>query len=133
VKECRGRTNLNSPSPTYTLSHTHMLFLSLSLSLSLARSLSRSLSVSQSLYLTCKGCGGRTDLNSADRFVKYMILHPPTDVNYGHAKSAAGSVRRMSHVTYMYAACHTYESGMSHISIPLRMSTMDVPNLPLAR
>mmetsp|Transcript_21419 Transcript_21419/g.34299 ORF Transcript_21419/g.34299 Transcript_21419/m.34299 type:complete len:361 (+) Transcript_21419:386-1468(+) len=47
---------------------------------------------SMSLYLTCKGCGGRTDLNSADRFVKYMILHPPTDVNYGHAKSAAGSV-----------------------------------------
>jgi len=44
------------------------------------------------LYLTCKGCGGRTDLDSADRFVKYMILHPPTDANYGHAKTAAGSV-----------------------------------------
>jgi len=44
------------------------------------------------LYLTCKGCGGRTDLNSADRFVKYMILHPPTDANYGHAKTAAGAV-----------------------------------------
>jgi len=44
------------------------------------------------LFLTCKGCGGRTDLDPADRFVKYMILHPPTDANYGHAKTAAGAV-----------------------------------------
>eukprot|EP00960_Hanusia_phi_P001675 48574-Hanusia_phi.AAC.2 len=54
------------------------------------------------------GCGGRTDLDHTDRFVKYMvalaecimvyllpiwkILHPPDDANYGHAKSAAGAV-----------------------------------------
>jgi len=44
------------------------------------------------LYLTCKGCGSRTDLDSNERFVKYMILHPPTDANYGHAKTAAGAV-----------------------------------------
>ncbi|EKX36858.1 translation initiation factor 5 [Guillardia theta CCMP2712] len=44
------------------------------------------------LFLTCKGCGGRTDLDHTDRFVKYMILHPPDDANYGHAKSAAGAV-----------------------------------------
>jgi len=45
------------------------------------------------LYLTCKGCGQRTDKNSAERFVKYMILHPPDEEGgYGHAKTAAGSV-----------------------------------------
>eukprot|EP00286_Rhodomonas_abbreviata_P006709 CAMPEP_0181323542 /NCGR_PEP_ID=MMETSP1101-20121128/19850_1 /TAXON_ID=46948 /ORGANISM="Rhodomonas abbreviata, Strain Caron Lab Isolate" /LENGTH=223 /DNA_ID=CAMNT_0023431595 /DNA_START=398 /DNA_END=1066 /DNA_ORIENTATION=+ len=44
------------------------------------------------LFLTCKGCGSRTDLDSNERFVKYMILHPPTDANYGHAKTAAGAV-----------------------------------------
>mmetsp|Transcript_47865 Transcript_47865/g.95900 ORF Transcript_47865/g.95900 Transcript_47865/m.95900 type:complete len:347 (-) Transcript_47865:117-1157(-) len=46
----------------------------------------------KTLFLTCKGCGSRTDLDSNERFVKYMILHPPTDANYGHAKTAAGAV-----------------------------------------
>eukprot|EP00293_Proteomonas_sulcata_P008508 CAMPEP_0184292512 /NCGR_PEP_ID=MMETSP1049-20130417/4275_1 /TAXON_ID=77928 /ORGANISM="Proteomonas sulcata, Strain CCMP704" /LENGTH=333 /DNA_ID=CAMNT_0026600311 /DNA_START=117 /DNA_END=1118 /DNA_ORIENTATION=- len=54
------------------------------------------------LYLTCKGCGQRTDLNETERFVKYMILHPPTDANYGHAKSAAGAVgKAMAEATAM--------------------------------
>ena len=44
------------------------------------------------LYLTCKGCGRRTDLDSTERFVKYMIQHPPSDADFGHAKTAAGSV-----------------------------------------
>eukprot|EP00283_Hemiselmis_rufescens_P019961 CAMPEP_0173436892 /NCGR_PEP_ID=MMETSP1357-20121228/17508_1 /TAXON_ID=77926 /ORGANISM="Hemiselmis rufescens, Strain PCC563" /LENGTH=320 /DNA_ID=CAMNT_0014402043 /DNA_START=243 /DNA_END=1202 /DNA_ORIENTATION=+ len=44
------------------------------------------------LYLTCKGCGGRTDLDNSDRFVKYMISHPPSDADFGHAKTAAGAV-----------------------------------------
>jgi len=44
------------------------------------------------LYLTCKGCGRRTDLDSSERFVKYMIQHPPSDADFGHAKTAAGSV-----------------------------------------
>eukprot|EP00285_Hemiselmis_virescens_P008905 CAMPEP_0173392460 /NCGR_PEP_ID=MMETSP1356-20130122/19705_1 /TAXON_ID=77927 ORGANISM="Hemiselmis virescens, Strain PCC157" /NCGR_SAMPLE_ID=MMETSP1356 /ASSEMBLY_ACC=CAM_ASM_000847 /LENGTH=301 /DNA_ID=CAMNT_0014350259 /DNA_START=287 /DNA_END=1188 /DNA_ORIENTATION=+ len=44
------------------------------------------------LYLTCKGCGQRTDLDSSDRFVKYMISHPPSDADFGHAKTAAGAV-----------------------------------------
>jgi hypothetical protein len=32
-----------------------------------------------------------TDLDSEERFVKYMITHPPTDANFGHAKTAAGA------------------------------------------
>eukprot|EP00281_Chroomonas_sp_CCMP1168_P021015 CAMPEP_0206231320 /NCGR_PEP_ID=MMETSP0047_2-20121206/10771_1 /ASSEMBLY_ACC=CAM_ASM_000192 /TAXON_ID=195065 /ORGANISM="Chroomonas mesostigmatica_cf, Strain CCMP1168" /LENGTH=335 /DNA_ID=CAMNT_0053654885 /DNA_START=278 /DNA_END=1285 /DNA_ORIENTATION=+ len=44
------------------------------------------------LYLTCKGCGRRTDMDSAERFVKYMISHPPADADFGHAKTAAGAV-----------------------------------------
>eukprot|EP00292_Cryptomonas_paramecium_P012140 CAMPEP_0113695184 /NCGR_PEP_ID=MMETSP0038_2-20120614/20749_1 /TAXON_ID=2898 /ORGANISM="Cryptomonas paramecium" /LENGTH=301 /DNA_ID=CAMNT_0000617679 /DNA_START=280 /DNA_END=1182 /DNA_ORIENTATION=- /assembly_acc=CAM_ASM_000170 len=44
------------------------------------------------LYLTCKSCGRRSDLDSEDRFVKYMISHPPSDANFGHAKTAAGAV-----------------------------------------
>jgi hypothetical protein len=34
----------------------------------------------------------RSDLNSEERFVKYMITHPPGDANFGHAKTAAGAV-----------------------------------------
>jgi hypothetical protein len=30
-------------------------------------------------------------LDSEERFVKYMITHPPTDANFGHAKTAAGA------------------------------------------
>eukprot|EP00282_Hemiselmis_andersenii_P016897 CAMPEP_0114125460 /NCGR_PEP_ID=MMETSP0043_2-20121206/9313_1 /TAXON_ID=464988 /ORGANISM="Hemiselmis andersenii, Strain CCMP644" /LENGTH=331 /DNA_ID=CAMNT_0001218389 /DNA_START=270 /DNA_END=1265 /DNA_ORIENTATION=- len=44
------------------------------------------------LYLTCKGCGQRTDLDNSDRFIKYMISHPPSDADFGHAKTAAGAV-----------------------------------------
>ena len=33
----------------------------------------------------------RTDLDSEERFVKYMITHPPSDANFGHAKTAAGA------------------------------------------
>lgn len=36
-------------------------------------------------FLLCKGCAARTDLDSTDRFVKYMILHPPEDAAFGHA------------------------------------------------
>jgi hypothetical protein len=34
----------------------------------------------------------RTDLDSEERFVKYMITHPPSDANFGHAKTAAGAL-----------------------------------------
>lgn len=36
-------------------------------------------------FLSCKGCAARTNLDSTDRFVKYMILHPPENAAFGHA------------------------------------------------
>lgn len=43
-------------------------------------------------HLTCKGCGACMDLDATDRFVKYMILHPPEDAAYGHADAGGGNV-----------------------------------------
>lgn len=40
------------------------------------------------LCLTCKACGGRTELDSSSRFVKYMIAHPTDDAARGHAGPA---------------------------------------------
>jgi len=39
----------------------------------------------QVFFLQCKGCGKRSDLNTTDRFVKYMISHHAEEGNYGHA------------------------------------------------
>lgn len=39
----------------------------------------------QVFFLRCKGCGKRSDLDSTDRFVKYMISHHAEEANYGHA------------------------------------------------
>lgn len=43
----------------------------------------------KAMSLLCKGCGARSSaLDSADRFVKYMILHHADDANFGHAAIA---------------------------------------------
>jgi len=39
----------------------------------------------QKLFLQCKGCGEHSELDSTDRFVKYMISHHAEDASYGHA------------------------------------------------
>jgi len=39
------------------------------------------------LFLKCKCCRARSELDSGDRFVKYMISHPAQDVTFGHASS----------------------------------------------
>lgn len=39
------------------------------------------------LFLQCKCCRARSDLDSGDRFVKYMISHPVQVVSFGHASS----------------------------------------------
>jgi len=42
----------------------------------------------QALFLHCKGCGERSDLDNTDRFVRYMISHHAQDAGYGHAAQA---------------------------------------------
>jgi len=37
------------------------------------------------LFLSCKACQKRSNLDSSDRFVKFMIQHPPPDTSHGHA------------------------------------------------
>jgi len=44
----------------------------------------------RSLFLSCKSCGNRTSLDSSDRFVKYMLQHPPDNAIQGHAKLIGG-------------------------------------------
>jgi len=44
----------------------------------------------KSLFLCCKSCGNRTSLDTSDRFVKYMLQHPPDNASQGHAKVIAG-------------------------------------------
>jgi len=44
----------------------------------------------KSLFLSCKGCGNRTSLDSSDRFVKYMLHHPTDDAVHGHANATGG-------------------------------------------
>lgn len=43
------------------------------------------------LFLLCKSCGKRTDLDSSKRFVKYMAQHPPSDSVQGHAQAACST------------------------------------------
>jgi translation initiation factor 2 beta subunit (eIF-2beta)/eIF-5 len=40
------------------------------------------------LFLICKGCGERSDLDPSERFVKHMISHHAQDAVYGHAGQA---------------------------------------------
>lgn len=44
----------------------------------------------KSLFLSCKSCGNRTSLDSSDRFVKYMLQHPPDNAIQGQAKNIGG-------------------------------------------
>lgn len=52
------------------------------------------------IFLACKSCGRRTNLDSASRFVKYMAQHPPQDHVQGHAhvgaSIASGVMARMA-------------------------------------
>mmetsp|Transcript_50163 Transcript_50163/g.93919 ORF Transcript_50163/g.93919 Transcript_50163/m.93919 type:complete len:458 (+) Transcript_50163:92-1465(+) len=45
----------------------------------------------QKLFLQCKSCGKRSDLDPTDRVVKYMISHPTEDASYGHATQPAAA------------------------------------------
>lgn len=43
------------------------------------------------LFLQCKCCRARSDLDSGDQFVKYMISHPVQVVSFGHASSSTNT------------------------------------------
>eukprot|EP00929_Paragymnodinium_shiwhaense_P108001 TRINITY_DN74334_c0_g1_i1.p1 TRINITY_DN74334_c0_g1~~TRINITY_DN74334_c0_g1_i1.p1 ORF type:complete len:410 (-),score=111.39 TRINITY_DN74334_c0_g1_i1:162-1391(-) len=43
------------------------------------------------LFLSCKSCGGRSNLDSSDKFVKYMSQHLPQDADHGHAQHVRGA------------------------------------------
>lgn len=45
----------------------------------------------KTVFLTCKSCGRRTDLDSTNRFVKHMAQHLPQDIVKGHAKASSGA------------------------------------------
>jgi len=62
----------------------------------------------KSAFLHCKACSGRTDLNPEDRFVKYIMQHPPENSGYGHAASdsAGGAAAGMAKATALAEAAH---------------------------
>jgi translation initiation factor 2 beta subunit (eIF-2beta)/eIF-5 len=43
------------------------------------------------VFLVCKTCGRRRDLDSTSRFVKYVAQHPPQDAVQGHAQVAGST------------------------------------------
>lgn len=47
------------------------------------------------LYLSCKACQERSDLDPTDRFVKFMMQHLPPECMHGHAGSGGAAPARL--------------------------------------
>jgi len=66
----------------------------------------------KSAFLLCKACSNRTVLDPADRFVKYIVQHPPESSGYGHAASAqAGGAAGIAKATALAEAARASKKG----------------------